>query len=301
MAERGAAQRLTRRVFLYPVQGLFIGLLFLICRYMPINWASALGAWIFSFVGPRLRADKVARRNLKRCYPNMTQEELDRTVSAVWENLGRGAGEWGQVDLIPTKGPNSRVEIVGEEIMNKVIADGGPFIAVSAHMGNWEIGSLVPAQRGAPMVNVYRTASIPIVDFLFRKIRGRFSREMIPKGRANARRIIAALKEGHPLGLLVDQKLNEGLPIPFFGRDAMTPSAPAELALRFNCPLIPVRIERLPNVRFRLTIYPPMEFPETGNRKEDVRILLTRINAMIEGWIRERPEQWFWVHRRWPD
>lgn len=301
MAERGSVQRLTRRIFLYPLQGIFIGLLFLICRYIPITWASALGSWVFRVVGPRLRADKVARRNLKNCYPDMTQADIDRTVRAVWDNLGRGAGEWGQVDLIPTMGPNSRVEIVGEEIMNTAIADGGPFIAISAHMGNWEIGSLVPAQRGAPMVNIYRKASIPIVDFLFRKIRGRFSREMIPKGGSNSRRILSALKEGHPIGLLVDQKLNEGIPIPFFGRDAMTPSAPAELALRFNCPLIPVRIERLPNVRFRLTIYPPMEFPETGNRKEDVRILLTRINAMIEEWIRERPEQWFWVHRRWPD
>ena len=125
MAERGSVQRLTRRIFLYPLQGLFIGLLFLICRYIPITWASALGSWVFRVVGPHLRADKVARRNLKNCYPDMTQADIDRTVRAVWDNLGRGAGEWGQVDLIPTMGPNSRVEIVGEEIMNKAIADGG--------------------------------------------------------------------------------------------------------------------------------------------------------------------------------
>lgn len=301
MAERGPAQRLLRRVFLHPLQGLFIGVMFLICRYMPITWASSFGSWVFRVVGPRLRADRVARRNLKQCFPDMSQQEIDRMVRAVWDNLGRGAGEWGQVDLIPTTGPNSRVEVIGEEIIDKLRADGGPFIAVSAHMGNWEMGSLVPAHRGMPLVNVYRTASIPIVDYLFRKIRGRFCREMIPKGGANARRIIAALKKGHPVGLLVDQKLNEGIPIPFFGRDAMTPSAPAELALRFNCPLVPVRIERLPNVHFKMTVYPPMQFPETGNKKEDVRILLTQLNAMIEGWIRERPEQWFWVHRRWPD
>lgn len=301
MADRGPVQRMTRRLLLYPLQGLFIGVMFLVCRNIPITWASAMGAWFFRTIGPLLRADKVARRNLKQCYPEKTPEEIDRIIRGVWDNLGRGAGEWGQVDLIPTLGPNSRVEVVGEEILDKAIADGGQFIAVSAHMGNWEIGSLVPAHRGAPMVNVYRKASIPIMDFLFRKIRTRFCLELIPKGGANARRILAALKQGHPLGVLVDQKLNEGIPIPFFGRDAMTPSAPAELALRFNCPLIPVRIERLPNVRFRLTIHPPMEFPNSGDRKEDVRILLTRLNAMIEEWVRERPEQWFWVHRRWPD
>ena len=300
MAKRGPVSRFTRHWFLHPVQGVFIFIMFSICRLLPITWASALGSLLFRTFGPFLRADKAARTNLRRCYPDMPDAEIDRIVRGVWDNLGRGAGEWGQVDRIATTGPSSRVEVVGEEHFLKVIESGGPFIVFSAHMANWEIGSLVPAHRGAPLVNIYRFASIPIMDYLFRKIRLRFCRELIAKGRDNPRRIFEALKSGRPLGLLVDQKLNEGMAIPFFGRNAMTPTAPADLALRFNCPLIPARIERLPNVRFRITVYPPMEMPDTGNRKEDIRIVLTQINAMIEEWVRARPEQWFWVHRRWP-
>src|SRR3546814_5909244 len=93
--------------------------------------------------------------------------------------------------------------------------------------------------------------------------------------------------------------MNEGLPIPFLGHDAWTATAPAALALRFRCPLIPVRVERLSGVRFRITVDPPMALPDTGDRQTDIRLLLTRMTAMLEGWIRERPEQWFWVHRRW--
>lgn len=300
MAKRGPVGKFFRRWLVHPLQGIGILVLFLICRAIPIAWASAFGSWVFRTVGPFLRADRVARSNLRRCYPEKTDAEIDKIVWGVWDNLGRGAGEWGQVDRIPTTGPRSRVEVVGEEHLLTAIENGGPFIVFSAHMGNWEIGSLVPAHRGAPLVNIYRFAAIPIMDYLFKKIRLRFCRELIAKGRDNPRRIFQTLKSGRPLGLLVDQKLNEGMAIPFFGRDAMTPTAPADLALRFNCPLIPAKIERLPNVRFRVTAYPPMEFPKSGNKKEDVRILLTEINAMIEEWVRERPEQWFWVHRRWP-
>ncbi len=300
MADRTDRQRALRRFVLYPIQGAFILLIYLICRVLPIEWASWIGSITFRTFGPFLRADKTARRNLARIYPDISQAETDRIVKAVWDNLGRGAGEWSQVDLIETSGPNSRVEVIGEEHLLKLIASERPFITFSGHFGNWEIASLVPAHRGLPLVNIYRHASIPIVDHLFRKIRGRFCREMIPKGRSNARRILESLKSGHSLGLLVDQKLNEGLPIPFLGYDAMTPSAPAELAYRFDCPIIPARVERLPGVRFRLTILPPMEMPDSGDRKADVEKVLRDINDILGEWILDKPEQWFWVHSRWP-
>jgi KDO2-lipid IV(A) lauroyltransferase len=109
------------------------------------------------------------------------------------------------------------------------------------------------------------------------------------------------LKRGDWIGVLFDQKLNEGVPVPFFGRDAMTSPLPARLALAFRCPLVPTRTERLNGSHFRLTIYPPLELPETGDRNKDLEILMGRMNEMLEGWIREQPEQWFWVHKRWPD
>jgi KDO2-lipid IV(A) lauroyltransferase len=109
------------------------------------------------------------------------------------------------------------------------------------------------------------------------------------------------MRDGGHLGLLIDQKMNEGIPVPFFGRDAWTATAPADLALKFKAPVVPARIVRLPGARFKIEVFPPMELPDTGDRKADVRTLITQMTALIEGWIRDNPEQWFWVHRRWPN
>jgi len=95
--------------------------------------------------------------------------------------------------------------------------------------------------------------------------------------------------------------MNDGIPIPFFGRPAMTAPALAEFALRFDCPVVPARVERLRGARFRITLYPPMDLPRTGDRRADVVAIMTKINAVIEEWVRERPDQWLWLHNRWPD
>jgi KDO2-lipid IV(A) lauroyltransferase len=95
--------------------------------------------------------------------------------------------------------------------------------------------------------------------------------------------------------------MNDGIPVPFFGRPAMTAPALAQLALRFDCAIVPARVERLKGARFRLTVFPPLELPRTGNRHADTLAIMTRVNAILESWIRARPELWFWLHRRWPD
>jgi Kdo2-lipid IVA lauroyltransferase/acyltransferase len=102
------------------------------------------------------------------------------------------------------------------------------------------------------------------------------------------------------VALLIDQKLNDGIAIPFFGIEAMTVDAPALFGLRLGLPLYPVRTERLGGARFRVTIYPPVDLPQSGDRDADVRAVMTHLNAILESWIRERPEQWLWIHRRWP-
>ena len=125
--------------------------------------------------------------------------------------------------------------------------------------------------------------------------------EYIPKGAVASRRAVAVLRRGGHLGLLADQKLNEGIPVPFFGRPAMTAPALALLALRFDCTVLPAQVERLHGARFRLTLHPPLELPKSGDRDADAAALMTAVNATLEGWVRERPEQWFWLHSRWPD
>ena len=127
------------------------------------------------------------------------------------------------------------------------------------------------------------------------------AKETFDPADAGARKAIAVLRAGRRLGMLVDQKANDGIAVPFFGRDAMTPPALAQFALRFGCTVTPVRMERLDGCRFRVTFYPALDLPASGDRHADLAEAMRRVNAMLEGWIRERPAQWLWLHRRWPD
>ena len=150
------------------------------------------------------------------------------------------------------------------------------------------------------MVNVYRGLNNPWLDRLLGRYRAALGSRYHAKGATAARAMVAALKRGDSVGILVDQKLNEGIALPFFGRDAMTSTAPAKLALRFRAPVLCIRLERLGGANFRLTVRPPLPLPDSGDADADTESVTRQINAVVEGWIRERPEQWLWLHRRWP-
>jgi KDO2-lipid IV(A) lauroyltransferase len=173
-------------------------------------------------------------------------------------------------------------------------------IIFSGHIANWEIGMLAAVQYGIPVAQIYRAANNPLVDRMITRFRGD-SGELIPKGAVAARQAIATLRRGAHLTMLADQKMNDGIPVPFFGRPAMTAPALAALALRFDCDVLPARVERLAGAHFRLTVFPALLLPRTGDSRTDAATLMAKVNAMLEAWVRDRPEQWFWVHQRWPD
>ena len=122
----------------------------------------------------------------------------------------------------------------------------------------------------------------------------------MPKGPVGARYIIKAIKNGEHIGMLVDQKQNDGIAVPFFGKDAMTASAIANLALKFNCQLVPTEVIRVKGPKFKVKIYDPIILEKTGDQEKDIYNTMVKINSILEGWIRKNPEQWFWVHNRWP-
>ena len=175
---------------------------------------------------------------------------------------------------------------------------GGVFFA--AHLGWWDLPALALAQRGLNVQMVYRGLNNPRADAAVQRARAPMG-DYLGKGRAGARAMIDGLRAGRHFGMLVDQKMNDGIPVPFFGRAAMTAPAVAQFAVRDGVPMLPVRCERLGGARFRLTFYPPLAPARTGDRTADVAETMARVNAMIEDWVRARPGQWLWLHNRWPD
>jgi KDO2-lipid IV(A) lauroyltransferase len=267
---------------------------------LPIDVASALGGAVARIVGPRLKISQTARHNLRRAFPEFSDARIAATVEGMWDNLGRVAAEYPHLQEIRVFDPGGRVETCGTEHIDRAIAAGRRMIIFSAHIANWEIAMLAAVQHGAPVAQIYRAANNPWVDRMIRRFRGEGG-ELIPKGPVAARRALAVLRRGAHVSLLADQKMNDGIPVPFFGRAAMTAPALAALALRFDCDLLPARVERLAGARFRLTIFPPLRLHRSGDPPADIKALMVAVNDTLEAWIRDRPEEWFWLHKRWPD
>jgi len=267
---------------------------------LPLDWASALGGALARTLGPRLGVSKRARLNLRAVMPELSAADTDRIVRGMWDNLGRVAFEYPHLAGIEVFDPVGRVEVRGWEHIVKAVDEKRSIVFVAAHLGNWELAPLSAGQYGLDVAFIYRAANNPLVDAILARLRGGYG-ELIPKGATASRRAMAMLRRSGHVGMLVDQKLNNGIAVPFFGRPAMTAPTPALLALHYDCDVLPARVERLDGAHFRLTVHPPLPLPRSGDREADALGLMTEINRLIESWIRERPEQWFWLHRRWPD
>jgi KDO2-lipid IV(A) lauroyltransferase len=272
----------------YTVYGFF--------RLLPLDMASNTGGWIGRKIGPRLPPTATARQNLAMAFPEKSAEEREKIIIGMWDNLGRTVAEYAHLHHIW-----ERVELQGKELLPAIRDRSRPAIFCGAHMANWEINAIAGKQNGVDISVVYRKPNNPGVDGLLRHARDAGAAAHIRKGREGAREMVAVLKKNGVLGILIDQKLNEGVPIPFFGRDAMTAPAIGHFALKFGCPIYPSRVERLDGCHFKMTLCPPLLVPHTGSSEQDVRAMLLDMNHLLESWIRERPEQWLWIHKRWPD
>jgi KDO2-lipid IV(A) lauroyltransferase len=279
--------------------GLVLGYCFF--RVLPVDWASGIGGFLARTIGPRLGITKRAEENLKRALPHLTPAQRKEVIAGMWDNLGRVIAEYPHLDKFRLFEKNGRIEGVDG---GNILATRDPakkYIFFSAHYGNWEIAIRTASQAGFEVTGVYRAPNNPIVDRFMLWARGAEGGELVPKGDIAARAAFGALREGRALCMLVDQKMNDGIPVSFFGRDAMTAPALAVLALRYDCAVVPIRMQRVKGARFRMISEPAMALPKTGNNEADRRALMIEVNAIVERWVREHPEQWLWLHRRWPD
>jgi KDO2-lipid IV(A) lauroyltransferase len=302
VADPGPFAGAVKRYLRHPLEGLVAACAFAVLGALSIDRASALGGWLGRNLGARLPLNRRAERNLRRAMPELDEAEIASIVRAMWDNLGRVVAELPHLHRFRLYDGEGRVEVVGAEHIDALRDDGIGGIFFSAHLGNWELASLCCTQRGLPLTHVYRAANNPYIERMIGRFRAAaISGVHMPKGPGTARELVAAIKRGEHLATLSDQKLREGIPVPFFGRDAMTTPIVAQLSLRFDCPAVPARVERLEGARFRLTLYPPLKRPQSGDREADVAAVARQMNAIFEDWIRARPAQWFWLHRRWPD
>ena len=260
--------------------------------------ASRFGGWLARKIGPLFGVHKLARKNMKLALPELDDAAIDRNLVGMWDNLGRNVGELCYINEIITD--RDALEIVGQEYIDAQAESGLGAFFVSAHFGPWEIGAALGKLSGTNTTGIYRAANNPLVEDFFQSRRAGPDLDFAPKGAGGARAILRVLRQKGKIILLNDQKNNTGIVVPFFGRDAMTAPAVAEIAYRTGVPIYLMRTDRLENGKFRFTIYPKLSMPDTGDHDADVYSVLKSINGIYEDWITERPDHWFWVHNRWP-
>jgi KDO2-lipid IV(A) lauroyltransferase len=282
--------------------GVAAALLWVLGRLSPAA-ASDLGGFVARMIGPWLPVSRVAHRNVRLALPELDAAARRRVVRGAWENLGRTVGELPHIASLRQGAPSGPGwEMVGEEHVKALAARGGPAIFFSGHIANWEILPPAGTAYGMTISSMYRGAKNPLVDQMLIGLRHRaLGREvpMFAKGAAGARAALAHLNRGGFLAMLMDQKMNDGIPVRFFGREAMTAPALAALALRLRCPVVPAHVERVGPARFRLVCEAPMALPNSGDRQADIAQVTQEVNDWLETWIRARPEEWLWLHRRW--
>lgn len=293
---RGPRPLTAGRRFRYVLETLAAYLVYGFFRVLPVETASNTGGWILSRIGPRMGASRTARRNLARAFPDKSEREREVILCGMWDNLGRVVAEYPHLRKIAAE----RVEIEGGERFD-LVRGGSGGIFCGGHIGNWEVGGLVARGRDIKVNVVYRKPNNPWIDSLLRHARGGDDIGHLTKSDKGAREMFTRLRAGETLGILMDQKLTEGIPVPFFGHPALTATAAAQFALKFGCPLIPIVIRRLPAARFCVHLAAPIDIEPSGDRDADILRILTQINAQMEEWIRVRPAEWLWLHKRWPD
>ena len=285
-----------------PLLGRFGARLINLIRCFGIDRTVRFGSRVMRVVGPWLPAHGVARANLKTAFPEKSDRDVDEILRGVWDNFGRVMAEYAFTDELydydPLRAVNKRV-FLDQDVISRCFAlrdKGQPGLFFSAHLGSWELAPLAAA-FGIPMTAVYRPFNSQALNDLTTKMRSRMN--LIPARFGALARLENFLRQGSSIGMLVDQHFSGGVDVVFFGRQCKVNPTLAILAGKYGCPIHGARVIRLPDGRFRGDVTAELKPPSDAEGKIDVAGTMQMITAVVEAWVREHPEQWLWLHRRW--
>ncbi len=256
-------------------------------------------------IGPWWPEHRVAHANLVAAFPEKSPEEIDAILTGVWDNLGRIGAEFAHLDHIwkyDDATPDTNTIEFGpgtQERFAELKNDGKGALIFASHLGNWELPALAAATHGLDSAVLFRRPNIAAADRAIQELRSVNMGEMIATTHDAPIKLAAALQRGLHIGMLVDQHFGRGVDVMFFGRRVKANPLLARLVRRIDCPVHGVRVVRLPNRRFRVDLTERIEPARDESGEVDIQGTMQRVTSVIEGWVREHPEQWLWLHRRW--
>jgi KDO2-lipid IV(A) lauroyltransferase len=286
------------------VGALTFGLLRTARYFDPVKTADLFGR-ITRRIGPLTREDRIGRANLTAAFPEKSPEEIEAILAGVWDNLGRLGAEFAHLDHIwehdPAHPELSRIEIQQRthELFAQLRLDGKPALIFASHLGNWELPAVAAVAHGLDAAVLFRRPNSASANRIIEELRQVKMGTLVAAGPTAPFKMAEALQKGQHVAILVDQWFTNGVEVTFFGRKTRANPTLARLLRQIECPVHGVRIIRLPDNRFRAELSEEVPPVRDASGQIDVQGTMQAITSVVEGWVREYPDQWLWLHRRW--
>ena len=281
----------------------FISIISLFCifKILGLRNASNLGSILGRFFGPFFRSKHITKQNIKTGLGNMDEKKEAEIIDSMWSNIGRTFAEYVFLkDFKFNKTSFDHIKISGTSYLDDIKKNNEPTIFYSGHFANFELMAMELDKFGIKCAAIYRPLNNFFLNPLMEYLRMKYiCPNQIPKGRMGMREIISKVKDGYSIALMVDQRVSEGPRTLFFNKPAHTTTIPAQLALKYNCKLVPISLERKEGPNFEMTIHEPYKIKKTGNDEDDIKDITIKINRTLEKMIIKNPSQWIWSHNRW--
>jgi len=280
----------------YFFQFLFSIFFFFVFKIIGPKLSSNISGKIFEIIGPFFRSKKVIYNNINRALPGIDKNNLKNIESSMWNNYGRIFAEYIFLKDFRYGKLASNVQIEGQEILNDIKENNKQVIFISGHLSNFELMAMFIEKSGIKLSAIYRPLNNIFLNGIMENIRKRYiCKNQIKKGLAGLKKLIKLKKKNYSTALMIDQRVSEGILSPLFNEKALTTTIPAQLVKKFNIPIVPVYIERIDGLKFKITINQPLSFPQDTSQQQ----ITDNLNQILEKFILSKPENWIWSHNRW--
>ena len=280
----------------YFFQFLLIIIFFLFFKILRFRISSTVSGKIFEIIGPLFRSKNLIHSNIKKAIPNSNYEELNKITKLMWNNYGRIFAEYMFIKEFRLGKLKSKVKIEGQEILNDIKKHNKQVVFISGHFSNFELMAMHLENSGIKLSAIYRPLNNIFLNKIMERIRKKYiCKNQIKKGIGGIKKLINLKKNNYSTALMIDQRVSEGIKSNFFNNEALTTTIPAQLVKKFKIPIVPIFIERINNLNFKITINKPITF----SNETSIKNITDELNQILEEMIINKPEQWIWSHNRW--
>ena len=284
------------KIVKYFFQFLFFIIFFFLFKILGFKISSAIGGKLFEMIGPIFRSKKLIDTNIKKALPNINSEDLKKTIRLMWNNYGRIFAEYVFIKSFRNGKLNSRISIEGQDILEEIKKLNQQVVFISGHFSNFELMAMHLEKVGIKLTAIYRPLNNIFLNIIMENIRKKYiCKNQIKKGIGGMKKIIHLKRQNYSTALMIDQRVSEGIRSNFFNNLALTTTIPAQLVKKFKIPVVPIFIERVNNLNFKITVSKPINFTDG----DSIEKITDDLNKVLETMILHKPEQWIWSHNRW--